>query len=85
MKPDIGSESRFLPTPHAFDAPVKGGGPVGILPWYGKTRMTWLPDGENFVTDMFNLFDRMYERDEQTERHRMTAKAALADRRAAKC
>ena len=55
------------------------------MPWYGKTRMTWLPDGENFVTDMFNLFDRMYERDEQTERHRMTAKAALADHRAAKC
>jgi len=30
-KPDIGSESRFLPTPPAFDAPVMGV-PVGILP-----------------------------------------------------
>jgi len=26
MKPDIGSESRFLPIPPAFDAPVRGGG-----------------------------------------------------------
>ena len=26
VKPDIGSESRFLPTPPAFDAPVRGGG-----------------------------------------------------------
>jgi len=24
LKPDIGSESRFLPTPPAFDAPVRG-------------------------------------------------------------
>ena len=31
LKPDIGSESRFLPTPPAFDAPVRGGGSVGIL------------------------------------------------------
>ena len=47
VKPDIGSESRFLPTPPAFDAPVRGV-PVGILlcrlAW--KTRMAWLPDGE---------------------------------------
>jgi len=26
MEPDIGSESRFLPTPPAFDAHVEGGG-----------------------------------------------------------
>jgi len=30
VKPDIGSESRFLPTPPAFDALVRGV-PVGIL------------------------------------------------------
>jgi len=29
VKPDIGSESRFLPTPPAFDAPL--GIPVEIL------------------------------------------------------
>jgi len=48
VKPDIGSESRFLPTPPAFDAPVRGV-PVGILlcrlAWE-KTEMVWLPDGE---------------------------------------
>jgi len=26
MEPDIGSESRFVPTIPAFDAPVRGGG-----------------------------------------------------------
>jgi len=31
VKPDIGSESRFLPTPPAFDAPIRGV-PVGVLP-----------------------------------------------------
>ena len=30
VKPDIGSKSRFLPTPPAFDAAVRGV-PVGIL------------------------------------------------------
>ena len=30
MKPDIGSESRFLPVPPAFDSPIMGV-PVGIL------------------------------------------------------
>jgi len=36
------------------------------------------------IEDMFIRFDRMYERDRQTDRHRMTAKAALAYHRAAK-
>jgi len=40
--------------------------------------MAWLSkSGKNFE-DMFIRFDRMYERDGRTDRHRMTAKAALA-------
>ena len=39
VKPDIGSESRFLPTTPAFDAPLGGGWgvPVGIL----SCRLVW--------------------------------------------
>ena len=37
VKPDIGSESRFMPTPPAFDAPARGKGPVGIL----LCRLAW--------------------------------------------
>ena len=84
MKRVIGSDSRFLPTPHAFDAPCRGRG----LPseychnvWYGEIRTVWLPEGEK-IEDMFIRLDRMYERDRhtgrQTDGHRMTAKAALA-------
>ena len=43
-----------------------------------------LPDGKKNFEDMFIRFDRMYERDRQTDRHRMTAKAALAQHRSAK-
>jgi len=47
---DIGRKSLFSHSPLAFDAPIKG---VPDFPlehrrpvWYGKTRITWLPDGE---------------------------------------
>jgi len=41
-KPDIGSESRFLSTPPASDAPVRGV-PVGILPYRLELKkLDWL-------------------------------------------
>jgi len=70
MEPDIGSESRFLPTQPAFNAPVRGI-LVGILPWrlVQKNRMVWLPDGEK-NEDMFIRFDSIHERHRQTDRRR---------------
>jgi len=42
MKPDIGSESRLLPTPPAFDAPIRGF-PVRILPCrLVRKKVEWL-------------------------------------------
>ena len=75
-KPDIRPESRFLPTPPAFDAPIWGGGvqseyrhPV----WHGKTRMAWLPDGEKIskislfvLTQLTNVTDTQTLSDRQT-------------------
>jgi len=86
VKRDIGSESRFLPTTPAFDAPFGGGGFSSLdyphLVWYGKTRMVWLPDGEKIskislfvLTECTNVTDK---KDRQTDGHRMTAKVALA-------
>jgi len=42
VKPDIGSESRFLPTPPAFDAPVRGGGSRGnVATSFGTEKLEW--------------------------------------------
>jgi len=47
---ETGAESQFLPTPPAFDAPVRGS-PLEYCHaiWHGKTRMVWLPDGEKIL------------------------------------
>ena len=78
MKPDIGSESRFLPTPRAFDTPVRDGGfrqNIAITFVTEKLECCGYLKVKNFE-DMFILFDRMYERDRhmdrQTDRHHMT-------------
>ena len=68
MKPDIGSESRFLPTPPAFDAPVRGeGSRRNIAMPFGMEKLEWL--GYPMVKkteDMFIRFDRIRERDRRT-------------------
>ena len=66
MKPDIGSESRFLPTPPAFDAPVRGrGSRRNIVMTFGVEKLElWLPDGEEIskislfvLTECTNMTD----------------------------
>ena len=87
-KPDIGSESRFLPTAPAFDAPVGGGFPSEYCysVWHGKTRMAWLPDGEKNLICLFVLTEctnvTVTQTDRQTPHDDMGR--ALAYHRAAK-
>ena len=65
-KPDSDRESRFLSTPPAFHAPVRGS-PSEYCQnvWYGKTRMVWLSDGKKnlkmgllVLTEYTNVTDR---------------------------
>ena len=84
MKPDIGSESQFLPTPPALDPPL-GGFPSEYRHaiWYGKTRMAWLPDGEKIL--MISLFvltqlTNVTDTHTHTHRHHMMTQAALMHR-----
>jgi len=65
-KPGTRPESRFLPTPPAFDAPVMGlTSEYRHLVWHGKTKMAWLPDGEKIskiflfvLTQLTNVTNR---------------------------
>ena len=67
VKPDVGSESRLLPSPPAFDATVTGV-VVGILP----CRLVWknqnglATDGEK-IEDTFIRFGTIHERDGHTQ------------------
>jgi len=68
------SESRFLLTQPAFNAPL-GGFPSEYCyaVWQRKTRIVWLPDGEKKFVDMFIRFDTTHERDRQADRQTDTA------------
>ena len=76
-KPDIRPESRFLPTPPAFDAPVRGGGSRrNIASPFGTEKLKWCgyPMVKKFE-GIFIRFDMIHERDRQThtDRHTHTA------------
>jgi len=87
VKPDIGSESLFLPTRPAFDTPIRGVlvGVGGLLlcrlvrknyitMTFGVEKVDWCgyPVVKKNFENMFIRFDRIHERDGQTDRHRMT-------------
>jgi len=42
MEPDIRSEARFLPTPPAIDAPVRGSSRWNIAAPFGTEKLEWL-------------------------------------------
>jgi len=77
MKPNIGRESQFLPTPPAFDAPCRGFPSeycrkvsCGKLEWYG------CPTVRN-LEDVITRFDRIYESDGQTDGRTDTARRSI--------
>jgi len=68
MHPDTGRKSRFLPTPPAFYAPVRGGGSRrNIATTFGTEKLEWCghPVLKN-VEDVFIRFDKIHERDGRT-------------------
>ena len=58
--------SQLLPTPSAFDTPVRGFPSENCHDvWYGKTRVVWLPESEKILkiylfvsTESMNVTDR---------------------------
>jgi len=54
------SRIAFLPTPPAFDAPVRGSPSDCLHPvWHGKTRMAWLPVGEKNLKISLFVFTQL--------------------------
>jgi len=73
--PDIGSESQFLLTPPAFDAPDRGGGSRwNIAMSFGMKKLEW----RGYLTvknfdDTFMRFNMIHERDRHTDGQTDTA------------
>jgi len=65
----ICGESRFLPTPPAFDTPSKAL-PKNIALTFGEEKLEWCGymTGKKFE-DMITRFDTIHKRDRQTDRH----------------
>jgi len=74
MEPDIVPNSRFLPTTHAFYAPVRGGGSCrNIAMAFGMGKLE--SDGEKSMTIRLRVLTEFTNvTDGHTDRHRMTAK-----------
>jgi len=81
IKPNIGSESRFLPTPPALTPPLGEGVPVQniAMTFDVEKRMVWLYPMVKKTEDMFVLTESTNVTDThtRTDVHRMTANAAL--------
>jgi len=77
--------SRLLPTPPAFDAPIRGGGfPFDIAMPFGTEKLEWCgyPTVKKFDA-MFIRFDRTHESDRQTDRqtpHEDIGRTCIASR-----
>ena len=67
--PDIGSESRFLPTPPAFDSPLGGSRRNNAMPFGMEKLERWIFPTVKKFDDMFISFDTIHERDTHTDRH----------------
>jgi len=67
----IDSIARYWPRIATFSTPpALGGSRQNIATTFGTEKIEWcgyLPDGEK-IKDMFIRFDKMYERDRQTDR-----------------
>ena len=71
-KPDIGRESRFLPTLPAFDTPLNGFPSEYCHNFcYEKTRMVWLPDDKKFLRYIYSFRQntRMCQTDRRGDSH----------------
>ena len=74
IKPDIGSESRFLPTPPAFDAPFRGfPSEYRHAVWYVKLEWCGHPTvTKNWKISLFVLTEYTNVTDTRTDRHTHT-------------